>query len=84
MITFKYVLLVVQIDMIILYQVYQVTLSTVSEPIIAPAVPDNDDRQFANAAPFVVKPIPPSRNVPKNETAITPLKLTVTLRRTEK
>lgn len=49
----------------------------VTAPTSTPAVPENDAIQFAKAAPRGVNPIAPRRNVPKNDIAIIPLKLTV-------
>lgn len=43
-------------------------------------IPEKEAMQLATAAPDSEKPMPCNRKVPKNETAIIPLKLTVTFK----
>ena len=62
----------------------KMTFSMENELRRHPAVPENDARQFANAAPFSVKPMLRNRKVPKNDVAITPLKLTAMFRSIER
>lgn len=52
-------------------------MSTQKLPTIFPKIPENDAKQFARAAPRSLNPIFCRRKVPKKETAIIPLKLTV-------
>lgn len=55
----------------------------VMAPRMTPTVPAADERQLANAAFSFVNPISAKRDVPKNDNATIPLKLTVEFRITD-